>query len=386
MIDTEIILNQANVDPQSFNITNKTLLQVEKHLFESSLPILVREKNENLTKIQIEAKQYLTFLNEGFLQLQKVFKEEGFLKEHYYNVLQARARSAPILAKYEIDYYNSLNLLKEYMKNIALWTEVFSASCQRQLGYETSVLYIPDQADPVIYKLKSLQDLIQQGHLTQTRLQKTEGQMEQLIKNSNTEIERINIQKKLGIQQAMYLETAYSKIVERYETYRYTSKTGKGTISLVLWNLKAGTPSDKWMGMKLLNKGDLAETYATIVFERKSIFSGVQSPQKDINTFMWKLTQVDSVSGLLQGDFIVGNQSYSVKSGNASVQGIVAAINLAKDILTITDPAKIKNLLEQRKQDLAYNKEGNRKGLRNWVKNVSAQSFGEAFGHGIKRK
>lgn len=386
MADVKITFDQANIDPQSFNVTNKTLQQIEKHLFESSLPVLIREKNQNLTQIQIEAKRYLTFLNQGFVQLQKVFKEQGFLKQHYFNVLQARVHSATEFAKLEEQYYRSLIYLKEYMINIALWTEVFSTVCQRELGYETSVLYVPDQNQPVIYKLKSLQDLIQQGHLTRTRLQKTESQMEQLVKQSNGQIERINVQKKLGIQQAMYLDTAYSKIIERYETYRYTSKKGKGTISLILWNLKAGTPSDKWMGMKLTNKGDLAQTYANIVFQRKSIFSGVQSPQKDINVFMWRVTQVDSVSGLLQGDFIIGNQSFSVKSGNASVQGIVTAMNLAKDLLTITEPAKIKNLLEQRKYDLAYNKEGNRSGLRNWVKNVSVQSFGEAFGHGIKRK
>lgn len=359
-------------------IPNEKLDQIERHLFDNSIPILSQVKIQDLKGIQREAKIYLDFLQKGFLQLQEIFKKEQFSKSIYYDILAARVKSAINFAKFQIQYKMSLQKLKEYMNEIAICTEVFSARCQEQLGYETSVLYIPDADQPFIYQVKSLEDILENGHLTRARIGKSESQMQKLANDTNRQVEKISTQRMLGIDQANYLQTTYSQIIRRYNTYRY--KSGNGTISIIMWNMKAGTPSDKWLAMKLSNKGDLAQTYANIVFQRKSIFSGIISPQRDINVFMWRVTQVDSVSGFLEGDFIVGNKSYSVKSGLAGTQGIVVAMEIAKEILNMS-PSEIKSLLQRKKYELAYNKEGARKGLRNFVKNATGRKLQDIYGN-----
>ena len=367
MFFADISLDQVRLDKNSIDIPNQRIEQIEKYLFEQAAPVYADKKIEELSGLQKTAKIYIELLQKGLFQLQQIFKLQQFKQQRYYDVLAAKKGSALNLEKIQEEYKASAYALSQYMESIALATEVFSNQCQSALGYETSILYIPDANNPIIYQTKKLEDLIASGHLTRARISKSSSDMKNMARNMNSSVQQINAAKTLGMQQAEWLETTYSEVVQRYDNNRYTSHSGKGKISIIMWNMLSTTPSNKWLAMIMSNKGDLAQAYANVVVTRSHIFSGVTSPEKDIDAFMWKVTQVDSVSGLLQGDILYGNQSFSVKSGQASTQGIVLAMQLAKEILEQTDESSILNLLKRKQYQFAYTKQGNRKGIRNWI-------------------
>lgn len=383
-----ITLESININPDSFNIPTSTLESMEKHLFNSSIQDLIKTTNENLSDIQIIAKNYLIILTNGFLKLQQLFLKQHFDKSVYQKVIAARKGAGLEFARMEMDYKESLNALASYMRTIAIQTEKLSIAFQLELGLQSEILYIPDAENPVIYKIKNIEDLLHTG-LDSSWLRQSSDTMKQMANDINKQVSLVNNSKMLGLQQASYLQTAYSKIIERYNKYKYNSKSGNGVISIIMWNMKSSVPSNAWLAMRVLNKGDLAQTYANIVFQRKSIFSGIQSPEYDINAFMWRVTEVDSVSGLLQGDFIIGNKSYAVKSGDASTQGFTKAIQTAELILKETDPNNIRAVLQRQQHNLGYiqkgSKEGQRRGLRNWVKYVGNKTLSEAFGYQVTR-
>jgi len=65
-----ITLESININPDSFIIPTSTLESMEKHLFDSSIQDLIKTTNENLSDIQVIAKNYLIILTNGFLELQ----------------------------------------------------------------------------------------------------------------------------------------------------------------------------------------------------------------------------------------------------------------------------------------------------------------------------
>ena len=371
----EIELKNIHIDKNTIDISNEKIDQIEKYLFEQSAPVFADKKIEELSGLQKAAKMYIEILQKGLFELQQIFKIQNFNKQIYFDVLQAKKGSAVNFATMEEKYKASIWALSQYIETIALATEAFSEQCQTALGYETSILYIPDADKPVIYQTKKLEDLLSQGHLTKARISKNDIDMKNMAKNIKSGVQEINVQKTLGLQQANWLETTYSTVVQRYDNNRYTSHTGKGKISIIMWNMLATQPSNKWLAMIMSNKGDLAQTYANIVMTRNHIFTGTTSPEEDINAFMWKVTEVDSVSGLLEGDITYGRQSFSVKANQANTQGIALAMKLASEILNQTNDAAIKKLLKEKQHEFAYTKEENRKGIRNFVVSATDTSI-----------
>jgi hypothetical protein len=55
--------------------------------------------------------------------------------------------------------------------------------------------------------------------------------------------------------------------------------------------------------------------------------------EQNIDDYMREVGNVDSASGLLQGDVTVGNIEYAIKSANASIPGLAQFGKFAKEIL-----------------------------------------------------
>lgn len=127
-----------------------------------------------------------------------------------------------------------------------------------------------------------------------------------------------------------YLTSTYLETLRRGEISReYLKKNGM----LILWK-----PAGVWKKMMVAGgAGDLGESYLSFLMseERTNLFKGNMEP--DIDIFMLQgVALVDNISGVLKGDFSVGDIGYAAKVEGASMMGYRQVINLALEIAAST--------------------------------------------------
>ena len=184
-------------------ITNSTIQQIENQLINWGKNAYIEYARRETIPIRKSAYQYLNALEIGFKQLQEVFQLQSFSSTIYKDVMAAKTGSAKNYVQLKQKYEYSLKKLEQYMRNIALLTQAFSVQCQRLLGYESEILYIPDATAPIIYKVKSLDDILT-GGLTANRINKSASSMRKLANNVNQKVQQINIYTDFGLLQAQY--------------------------------------------------------------------------------------------------------------------------------------------------------------------------------------
>lgn len=127
-----------------------------------------------------------------------------------------------------------------------------------------------------------------------------------------------------------YLTSTYLETLRRGEISReYLKKNGM----LILWK-----PAGVWKKMMVAGgAGDLGESYLSFLMseERTNLFKGNMEP--DIDIFMLQgVALVDNISGVLKGDFSIGDIDYAAKAEGASMMGYRQVINLALEIAAST--------------------------------------------------
>lgn len=141
-----------------------------------------------------------------------------------------------------------------------------------------------------------------------------------------------------------FFNYTYKEVIWRYNY----SKS-----QLVLWLLNPGDPnSRRWGKAKVVAQGDIKEAYASVILDRS--INSVKTFNADfldtnVQSFMEEVEKVDSESGLLKGDVVVGNVHYAIKGSDASTLGIKQIYTLAQEIVK-KDNYTTKDLIQKKEQ------------------------------------
>lgn len=154
-----------------------------------------------------------------------------------------------------------------------------------------------------------------------------------------------------------YVTPTYLETLRRGQLSRTEGKVKNGM--LILWK-----PDSVWKKMFVAGgAGDLGEAYLYFMMDEERIkkFHGNMEP--DIDTFLLSgVALVDNISGLLKGDFDVGDIEYAAKSAGASAMGYKQVISFANKISksSVEDIAKYMTNSYKRIQNKAKEKKGTR--------------------------
>lgn len=269
----------------------------------------------------------------------------------------------------EDQYYRNKNILKEmYQKtqivDINLKMENFSKELNNFLNQKMVLTYVYTNkkgGNPIILLVDDIseimrKDMASKGAGIKTRINMTQRQVRQALKEANSAINRLAQQDFMTPEQISNLKNSYNEVVDRFNKHKYIAKNGQNkskTIHIILW-----IPQADWKIVVMGNNiGDIKQAYVNAVVNRKGFLSA--ELEKNIDDFMGYVGQVDATPGMLQGDVSEVLQDgstieYAVKGKGASFMSLQLAIDLAIEILTSSPPFDIQKL-RQKKQDFAKN-------------------------------
>ena len=326
----EVKFQNASIDPESIHLNAKQLDVLTQQVF-SIQNILNQYSNQNLSQLKQIAKNYLQ-------KIQSLSNQYNSVLQHYNHCqdiirkIQSGSEEKGLAKQYQksrtalTQNYNFKTLLTEAFQE----SDLFTMAVQKALNKQTVIYYVHSSKTAKvteIYEIKELKDIlsIQQSpsHIT-TRIRATKKTLDTfglLIPKTQYKVD------------SSKLDSIYQQIIRRYNKYRYKYK------SLVLWEMGG---RQKWHGMWLSQKGDLAQAYATFVLKDTN---GIKLkgnvppaiPETGIESFMKIVQQVDAAFGGLQGDieWTENGKKFSaaIKSSGASPQALQTTIELAKELL-----------------------------------------------------
>lgn len=363
-------LNDIDIPASVLNQAKNYLLQ--NNITKQSLSTYIKD---SFHPVQTLAYNYLQNLTQYVNKIQQIMRQRLLVEK-------ARVRVKEAGSGYEFVYnqkkFKTLgNQLSKQTINIVSQTELFSENLQEVLGmkpilaythmtkgHETDIYIIDD-----ISKITKIQS--KSKNIYNPRLRATLNGLKQYG-------EKVNKLQYMSQLQLKYLDNAYLTSLQRFNKYIY-----KHTPShLILYNM--GTQSKPhWYGMWMQQRGDLVESYQKAIFSRYQVFTGSQGvPQIDIDKFLNLVTQVDSASGLLQGDTQVNGLSISSKMRGAQPQGINQAIKLAVELINLMDNSEsnIIDYLNTKKDQLAE-----KGGVRNSIIEISKEQFNKIMASQISK-
>ncbi len=130
------------------------------------------------------------------------------------------------------------------------------------------------------------------------------------LKNS---MKKISMEKDRDLQQIDNVKHGYQSALWRYNR----SKETRDGVALILW--RNPTNLSKWNGMTVSAKGDISEAYANILLTHQEHLFPNNIIEEILEVFMKQFVQnVDSTSGMLEGDVTVKNIEYAIKATDAS--------------------------------------------------------------------
>lgn len=265
------------------------------------------------------------------------------------------------------EYARNKQILKEmYLRSqvvdINIKLQDFSRELNSFLNQKTKLTYVYTNnkgKDPVVFLVDDIgqimsKDMGSRGAGIKTRINMSKAKAMQAIRGANTAIQRLAEEDYMTTQQIKNLKGSYNQVINRYNKYRYQAKTGQNkskTVHVIIWR-----PELDWKVVIMGNNmGDIKQAYVNAIINRK----GFISPQmeKNIDDFMYYVSQVDAAPGMLQGDVseILGDGStieYAVKGANASFMSLQLAIDLAIEILTAQPPFD-QQALKRKKEEYA---------------------------------
>ena len=219
------------------------------------------------------------------------------------------------------------------VKEIFAIAEEFQNDLNILLGQEVQLIYVyeNDIGEPEMYVIKDT-DLLMADQ--QSRGSGVAGRFNaSVFKNAINDLKQndINkhIEKMVKTQEPKYNEEGAKKTyMESMRRYRY-SRTKQ--LRFIMWKGQA----DEWHKWFVSAEGDINEAYAAVVLLNKPIPGFVWSNiDWNVGDFVQRyIADVDSASGLLEGDITVGNIEYAIKSADASMLGVKQMEKLAKNIV-----------------------------------------------------
>lgn len=367
-----------NVNFGQVTIPAKVVDQARRYLLQHQI---TKEKlstyvETELLPVQIQAKRFLEGLLIQIENIQKLMEQAVNLKKAELKVKTGEKNSAIIFSYNQKEFKILGQQLTQSTIIIQLLNEDFSATLQERLtGKRPKITFTPllrnRKPSPDIYVLDSIKQILsierKTANIYQPRLRASLSK----IKSITEPIDRSQI---LGEDQAKLLEKTYEQVLNRFSDpshkYRHSPPT------LILWNM-LGLSKKDWRGMWLGNqRGDIVEAYQRAVFSRiNSLINNFNPPERNIQTFMQLLTQVDSASGTLIADTETNLISAASKLQGAQPAGIQDAVKYASTILDIKTDQQILRYLQGEK--ILEQKRAKQQGRANVIFDISNDALKE---------
>lgn len=254
--------------------------------------------------------------------------------------------------QYKINREEITNMLKsQEVEKLYQAAFDFHKKIIQALGKEIQTIIILQDKEGTPYVFKVTEDeLFNNNFLSYEGASKTErltarfkNTVDQMRNAGIKAINRddLNIDDKMNIKN---LNETYKTSLYRYDTYK----------RLILWYF----PNGIWNKIKVSARGDLAEAYAMFFLKQAKWNFQSSNKEENIHYFMiLGVSEVDNVSGLLQGDISTNQYEYAIKSADASYMSVQQMIPLAKKILeqnnySIIDLQKYRDYLANKKSKI----------------------------------
>lgn len=350
-------------------INDKCLEEMVQKQLEPIDEVLEKSIKQNMTDCEKAAREFLQDIRIAMEQITKA----NILAKRSYDITQQLIKNPPP--------DNPINLVQEQEQINQLWRELyartkivevnlkiekFSKELNKVLNQKVQITYVStgeDWKDPIVLLIDNLEEILKKdkasgGAGLKTRLEITRKQAEKIMLNTNDNIRRLNLQDFLSKKQIENLNQAFNEVTDRYNTYVYKVNNRKSNknnkiIHIILWR-----PQEDWKIVQMGNqRGDLSQAYVKAIIKRKFFKSNYL--EKNIDSFMEYVAQVDATPGLLQGDVSQklkndkeGYKSiqHAVKMGKASFMSLQLAIDVAIEILTSKKPFDQKALKKKKKE------------------------------------
>lgn len=225
------------------------------------------------------------------------------------------------------------------------------------LGQTIKMVYVfPGKEGPELYEILN-NDLLKFD--TSSRHQLV-ARYNANTKNFQSALKKLELTEKTINYDPKGLTNTYNETVRRYNISREHHN------HVVLCK-----PNGIWYVTKVSSLGDINEAYAAVVILNQPTPTFKNDLEHNVYDFLMSfVSQVDNISGLLQGDISKDGVEYGIKSANASTLGLAQMKKLAQEI--INTPGFDKNKLLEVKQKLA-----SRGRLRNKIEHMTETTYRE---------
>ena len=312
-----ILINQSELDRIANYLKSHAIETVEKDF--------VKPEMTKLKKISTE---YISFLEENLSHLQELKEIDIHRKK-----LRASYRKKHITTnkgfseqpEYETWTKKRNQIVQSIpIQKIISQTELFQKQIFLTMDKQIETIFVDEDIDsqgkvtPLLYKMEA-KDLFTNNA---TEYGKFGAKTTAAIKTVKKELVEIKQDDKYN----------YDALVEAYNNYIQRRKISKRNFVMVL-NQKINTIDilDKtWTVQKTGQLGDIKEAFASLYFSGryKNMIPG--QTETNIYILMKEIATVDATPGALEGDVVVGNIEYSIKSIGASYQSIYTFYEIAK--------------------------------------------------------
>ena len=345
-------------------IDNKTLQEMANQVLRPLDQALGNIVRETATPCVQAAENFLTSIRQSYEDLaaaNMIAKRQNKLKKAIQN---PQTVNTVTLVD---EYTRNKQILKEmYLRSqvvdINIKLQEFSKELNSFLNQKTKLTYVYTNGkgkDPVIFLVDDIgqimsKDMGSKGAGIKTRINMSKAKAMQAMKGANGAIQRLAEENYMTVEQIKNLKSSYNQVIDRYNRYKYQAKVGENkskTVHIIIWR-----PEMDWKVVIMGNNmGDIKQAYVNAVINRKGFIS--PEIEKNIDDFMYYVSQVDAAPGMLQGDVseVLKDGStieYAVKGANASFMSLQLAIDLAIEILTAQPPFD-QQALKNKKEEYA---------------------------------
>lgn len=312
-----ILINQSELDRIASYLESHAIKTVEKDFVKPEM-----------TKLKKMSTEYISFLEKNLSHLQELKEIDIHRKK-----LRASYRKKHITTnkgfseqpEYEAWTKKRNQIVQSIpVQQIISQTELFQKQIFLTMDKQIETIFVDEDTDsqgkvtPLLYKMEAKDLFINNA----TEYGKFGAKATTAIKTIKKELVEIKQDDKYN----------YDALVEAYNNYIQRRKMSKRNFVMVL-NRKVNTIDilDKtWTVQKTGQLGDIKEAFASLYFSGryKNMIPG--QTETNIYILMKEIATIDATPGALEGDVVVGNIEYSIKSIGASYQSIYTFYEIAK--------------------------------------------------------
>lgn len=347
----------------NIEIDNRALQEMTNEILAPLDQVLSSVVHQTATPCINAAKEFLISIRQEYQELAAA----NIIAKHQNKLKKALENPENNSIALQDEYSRNKQILKEmYLKSqvvdINIKMQDFSKELNSFLNQKTKLTYVYTNKkgqDPIVFLVDDIgqimsKDMGSKGAGIKTRINMSKSKAMSAIKEANGAIQRLAEENYMSNEQIKNLKASYNEVINRFNKYKYQVKSGENkskTVHIILWK-----PEIDWKIVIMGNNmGDIKEAYVNAIINRK----GFTAPQieKNIDDFMYYVSQVDAAPGMLQGDVsqVLEDGStieYAVKGANASFMSLQLAIDLAVEILTAQPPFD-QQALKMKKQQYA---------------------------------